>query len=168
MVRAAKISKLVFSFLKLQDFMLEKSYSSFYAGFFFFVWGFSKNKERKKGFFRGGPWKQVQKKFLKKVSQCRRLVIQPISYEYIAEHTLLAPKTKKLSAANKNRARKTLILRQPIRIEHEKYPSTSSANQSRVLRQPSRQPIRIEYYVTRELSATVEDPSRLSVRLGSL
>ena len=34
--------------------------------------------------------------------------------------------------------------------------------------QLSRQPIRIHYYVTRELSATVEDPSRLSARLGSL
>ena len=31
----------------------------------------------------------------------------------------------------------------------------------------SRQPIRIEYYVTRELSAQVEIPSRLSARLGS-
>ena len=44
----------------------------------------------------------------------------------------------------------------------------SAANQIRVLGNTSRQPIRIEYYVTRELSATVEDPSRLSVRLGSL
>ena len=44
----------------------------------------------------------------------------------------------------------------------------SAANQIRVLRNTSRQPIRIEYYVTRELSATVEDPSRLSARVGSL
>ena len=43
-----------------------------------------------------------------------------------------------------------------------------AANQIRVLRHPSRQPIRIEYYVTRELSATVEAPSRLSARLGWL
>ena len=62
--------------------------------------------------------------------------------------------------------------RQPIRIEN---PSTSSANQNLVLRHPSRQPIRIEhyvtrvvYYVTRELSARVEEPSRLSARVGSL
>ena len=47
------------------------------------------------------------------------------------------------------------------------YPNTlqSAANQTRVSRNPSRQPIRIEYYVTRELSATIEDPSRLSARL---
>ena len=53
--------------------------------------------------------------------------------------------------------------RQPIRIEHGKNPSTSSTNQNRVLRNPSRQPIRIEHYVTRELSARVEDPSRLAI-----
>ena len=34
--------------------------------------------------------------------------------------------------------------------------------------QSNRQPIRIEYYVTREISARVEVPSRLSTRLGSL
>ena len=44
----------------------------------------------------------------------------------------------------------------------------SSANQNRVLRNPSRQPIRIEHYVTRELSARGEDPSRLSARVGPL
>ena len=38
----------------------------------------------------------------------------------------------------------------------------SSANQNRVLRNPSR------HYVTRELSARGEDPSRLSARVGSL
>ena len=43
-----------------------------------------------------------------------------------------------------------------------------AANHSRVLRHPSRQPIRIEYYVTPELSATVEDTSRLSARIGAL
>ena len=65
--------------------------------------------------------------------------------------------------------------RQPIKIEHGKNPSTSSANQNLVLRHPSRQPIRIEhyvtrvvYYVTRDLPARVEDPSRLSARVGSL
>ena len=87
---------------------------------------------------------------------------------YIAEHTQLVSKTEELSAANQNRARKALVLRQPIRTEHEKNPSTSSANQNRVFRHPSRQPIRIEFYVTRELSAQVEVPSRLSVRIGSL
>ena len=73
------------------------------------------------------------------------------------------------SAPNQNRSR------HPIRIEHGKKPSTSSANQNRVLRHPNHQPIRIEHYltwvehyVTRELSATVEVPSRLSARVGSL
>ena len=89
-------------------------------------------------------------------------------FSYIAGHTRLLRKTEELSAANQNRARKTLILRQPIRIEHEKKPSTSSANQNRVLRHPTRQPIRIENYVTRELSARVEHPSRLWARVGSL
>ena len=64
---------------------------------------------------------------------------------YIAEHTHLEPKIDKLSAANQNRARKSLILRQPIRIEYyvtrvvSQSESTitspkSSANQNRVLR----------------------------------
>ena len=44
----------------------------------------------------------------------------------------------------------------------------SAANQIRVLRNPSRQPIRIEYYVTRKLSARVEVSSRLLARVGSL
>ena len=44
----------------------------------------------------------------------------------------------------------------------------SAANQNRVLRHQSRQPVRMEYYVTRELSATIEDPSRLSARVGLL
>ena len=39
----------------------------------------------------------------------------------------------------------------------------SAANQIRVLHHPSRQPIRIEYYVTQDLSARVEDPSRLAI-----
>ena len=43
----------------------------------------------------------------------------------------------------------------------------SAANQIRVLRHANRQPIRIEHYVTRELSARPEVPSRLSTRLGS-
>ena len=55
------------------------------------------------------------------------------------------------------------------RVEH---PRLSATNQNRVLRNPSRQPIRIEHYVTRvvtwELSARPEDPSRLSARVGSL
>ena len=58
---------------------------------------------------------------------------------YIAEHTQLVPKTKEASAANQNRARKTLKNRQPIRIEHETPLQL-------------RQPIRIEYYVTRVVS----------------
>ena len=51
---------------------------------------------------------------------------------YNAEHTRLVPKTEELSAANQNRTRKTPILRQAIRIEHEKTLQ-------------SRQPIRIDY-----------------------
>ena len=44
----------------------------------------------------------------------------------------------------------------------------SAANQIRVLRQPSRQPIRIEYYVTRELPGGFENPPRLPAPLGAL
>ena len=55
---------------------------------------------------------------------------------YIAEHTRIVPKIAKLPAANHNRARKTLKLRQPNIIEH-----------GRTLR--LRQPIKIESYVTR-------------------
>ena len=84
---------------------------------------------------------------------------------YIAKHTQLVPKTQELSAANQNR-----VLRQPIRtpfnfVSQAKLSITSlqsSANQSRPLRHPSR------HYVTRELSARPEDPSRLSARVGSL
>ena len=73
------------------------------------------------------------------------------------------PKARKLPAANQNRTRKNLKIRQPIGIEHEKNPLTSSVNENQVLRHPSRQQIGIEYYVTRELSASVEDPSRLEL-----
>ena len=45
---------------------------------------------------------------------------------------------------------------------------SSVANQVRVCCNESRQPIGIEYYVIGELSAKVEDPSRLSARLGLL
>ena len=85
--------------------------------------------------------------------------------------------TREPSAANQNRApessaNQNRVLRNPsrqaIRIAHRKNPSIFSANQNRVLRNPSRQPIKIEHYVTRELSARVEDPSRLSARFGSL
>ena len=66
---------------------------------------------------------------------------------YIAENTRFVPKTEELSAVNQNRARKTLILHQPIRIEHEKTLQRSqsescitllesSANQNRVSRLP--------------------------------
>ena len=73
---------------------------------------------------------------------------------YIAEHTQLVPKTEELSAANQNRARKTLILRQPIRIEHERNLQL-------------RQPIRIEYYVTRVVSQSELNITSLeSFRLG--
>ena len=65
------------------------------------------------------------KKFFEIVPQCRKRV--QFSSLYIAEHT----KTEQVSAAKQNRARKT----------HQ----TWSANQNRVLRHPSRQPIRIDY-----------------------
>ena len=80
------------------------------------------------------------------------------------------PNTLNLCPKPKNWRRKS-------RIEHEKssYSVSQSesstkkpfnfANQSdRVLRQPSRRPIKIDYYVTREL----EDLSRLWARVGSL
>ena len=75
---------------------------------------------------------------------------------YITEHTRLVPQIEKLSSANQNRARKTLILCQPIKIEHEKTLQL-------------RQPIRIEYYVTRvvsqsESSITSPESSRLGWR----
>ena len=40
---------------------------------------------------------------------------------------------------------RTLGSRQPIKIKH---PRLSAANQNRILRHPSRQPIKIEHYVT--------------------
>ena len=83
---------------------------------------------------------------------------------YIAEHTRLVPKTKKLSA-NQNR-----VLRHPSQTpfnfvsqsESSITSPESAANQNRALRHPSR------HYVTRELSARVEYRSRLSARVGSL
>ena len=76
------------------------------------------------------------------------------------------------SAANQNRARK-----KPLNFVSQSESSTEKTHQLR-------QPIRFEYYVTRvvsqsessitvpkntrELSARVEDPSRLWARLGSL
>ena len=44
----------------------------------------------------------------------------------------------------------------------------SATNQIQVIRHPSRHPIRIEPFNTRELSARVQEPSRLSAFLGSL
>ena len=67
---------------------------------------------------------------------------------YIAKHTLLVLKSKKMSEFNHNRASKTVKLRQPIRVEHEKPWSFGSqsdlsitalslaANQNRALRHP--------------------------------
>ena len=73
---------------------------------------------------------------------------------YNAEHTQLVPRTEEMSAANQNRAPKTLILPQPIRIEH-----------GRTLQ--LRQPIRIECYVTRVVSQTESSITSLeSSRLG--
>ena len=63
--------------------------------------------------------------------------------EYIVEHTRFVPKTGELSPANQNWARKTLILRQFIRTEHEKTLEFRQPIKNRVLRHPSRQPIRI-------------------------
>ena len=90
-----------------------------------------------------------------------------VSAPYLNTLSTRLGKTRQPLPANQNR-----VLRhpshQPIRIENGKKPSTSSANQNRVLRNPSRQPIRIEHYVTRELSARVEDPSRLESARYSL
>ena len=74
----------------------------------------------------------------------------------------------RVGSQSESSAEKTLKLRQPIRIEHGKNHSTSSANQNPVLRNPSRYPIRIEYYVTRVVITSPES-SRLGVAtlLGS-
>ena len=58
--------------------------------------------------------------------------------------------------------------RQPIRIEYYVTRVVSQSKSSTEKTHQLRQPIRIEYYVTGELSARVEDPSRLSARVGSL
>ena len=80
-------------------------------------------------------------------SQSKSSTKKPFNFVSQSESSITSPE----SSANQNRV-----------LHH------SAANQIRVLRNTSRQPIRIEYYVTRELSATVEDPSRLSARVGSL
>ena len=86
---------------------------------------------------------------------------------YIAEHTRLVPKTRKKWAANQNWARKKSV-NFVSQSESSSTSTESSANQNGVLRHPSHQPIRIKSYVTREPSARVEDPPRLSAPLGSL
>ena len=102
-----------------------------------------------------GPLKKSSEKLSRKSLTVPRMSHSPQSLSlYNAEHARLLPKNKKLSSANQNRARKNL--------------STSSTNQNRVFRDPSCQPIRIEYYVTRELSARVEISSPLSAPVGSL
>ena len=74
--------------------------------------------------------------------------------EIVGRQSESSTKNAHTSSANPNRGRKN--------------PSTSSANQSGVLRYPSRQPITIEYYVTRKVAARMEVPSRLWARIGSL
>ena len=97
---------------------------------------------------RRGLWKLVHKMFNEKLSHCRKRVIQPTPYLYTMQNpkaftntlavTILyletlantigfCPKTKKLSAVNQNRERKTRERRQLIRNEHlvtQKDPST--------------------------------------------
>ena len=86
-----------------------------------------------------------------------------------------------LNTSSRTQCPKPENCRLQIRLEHERpsysvnqsesgkeIPSISSANQNRVLRHPGRQPIRREYYVTRELSAWLEVLFRLSARVGSL
>ena len=64
----------------------------------------------------------------------------------------------------------TLPTRQHPRLSAKTYITSaeSSANQSRALHHPGRQPIRVELYVTPENSRRLDDPSRLSARVGSL
>ena len=69
---------------------------------------------------------------------------------YIAELYSILLHCRWLSAVNQIRA-----------------PKTSSANQNGAIRYSSLQPIRIEYYVTRQLSARVEVPSRLAVAFNT-
>ena len=119
----------------------------------------------------GGP-KKSKKNFRKKltvpktVAQCRKYLMpylntlcQTIPYLITLSRTLpyLSSLSRTIPYLN--------TLKQNI-----PYLSTlpSAANQIRVLHHPNRQPIRIEYYVTRELSAWVEDPSRLSARVDSV
>ena len=127
---------------------------------------------RRNNYPRGGSGEKLKK--ILKVSQCRNWVNQHSPYLYILSNTLgSCPKPKNC--------------RQPIRIDHEQ-PShfvsqselstknpfqfvsqsessitslESSTNQNRVLRHSSRQPIRIGYYATLELSTRVEDPYQL-------
>ena len=72
----------------------------------------------------------------------------------------------RVGSQSESSTEKTLKLRQPIRIEHRKNHSTSSANQNPVLPNPSRYPIRIEYYVTRVVITSLES-SRLGWRAFS-
>ena len=112
--------------------------------------------------FRAGAQEKSSKDFSRKTLTVPKLSQSPNSLsQNIAKHTRLVPKTEELSAANQNRARKTHIFRQPIRIEHGKTLQLC-------------QPIRIEYYVTRvvsesESSITSPESSRLGLKtfLGS-
>ena len=135
---------------------------------------------RRNIYLRGRACKEKSVKiFSPKVWECRKWVIQPTPYLYtwsrtipylntlnrkhpacaqnrriVASQSESSTKNPHVSSANQNRARKN--------------PSTSSANQNRVLRHTSRQPIRIEDYVTRELSVMVEDTFRLCALVGLL
>ena len=123
-------------------------------------------------------WKKVQKRFLEKVSNCRKIT-NSLSLRF-TEHTCLVLEAEKTSAVCNNWAQKhsnffsqsESSAKKLFNFLSQSEPSItspeSSANQNRLLRHPSCQPIRIKYYVPCELSAMVEDPSRFSAPLGSL
>ena len=105
-------------------------------------------------------------KFFRKISQCRKL---SHSAENESFHIFIHCRTHSARARNRGffgSQTKSSV----TRVVSQDHTRLSATNQKRVLRNPSRQPIRIEHpschYVTRELSARPEDPSRLSVRVG--
>ena len=114
----------------------------------------------------GGGKKSVQIFFFRKSLTLSKMSLLPIllqcrTHSARAQKQLIycsesesSTKNHQISSANQNLARKN--------------PQTSSANQNRVLVYLSRQLVRIGFYVTRELSARVEDPPRLSALVGSL
>ena len=141
------IWNLVFSFLKLRDFMLEKSYSSFYAGFFLFE---VLSKAKKKRFFpRWGPGNKFKKNFSKKSHSaendsfnpfpifihCRTHSARAQNRKIVRSQSESSTKNPHTSSTNQNRARK-IPFNSVSQSESSNTSTESSANQNRVLRHP--------------------------------